>query len=43
MHDMGTKFTKVSHIPSKKAAKKLFRDEVITNDDAAGSTDVDAE
>ncbi|ONM36685.1 putative replication protein, partial [Zea mays] len=29
--------------PSKKAAKKLFRDEVITNDDAAGSTDVDAE
>ncbi|AQL00856.1 hypothetical protein ZEAMMB73_Zm00001d044767 [Zea mays] len=29
--------------PSKKAAKKLFRDEVITNDDATGSTDVDAE
>ncbi|AQK57157.1 putative replication protein [Zea mays] len=28
--------------PSKKAAKKLFRDEVITDDDAAGSTDVDA-
>ncbi|PWZ22846.1 hypothetical protein Zm00014a_021911 [Zea mays] len=29
--------------PSKKTAKKLFRDEVITDDDAAGSTDVDAE
>jgi hypothetical protein len=29
--------------PSKKAAKKLFKDEDITDDDAAGSTDVDAE
>jgi hypothetical protein len=29
--------------PSKKAAKKLFRDEGITDDNAAGSTDVDAE
>ncbi|AQK66576.1 putative replication protein [Zea mays] len=29
--------------PSKKAAKKRFRDEGITDDDVAGSTDVDAE
>jgi hypothetical protein len=29
--------------PSKKAAKKLFRDEGITDDDVAGSIDVDAE
>uniref|UniRef100_A0A804Q6J5 Helitron helicase-like domain-containing protein n=1 Tax=Zea mays TaxID=4577 RepID=A0A804Q6J5_MAIZE len=29
--------------PSKKAAKKLFRDEGITDDDVAGSTDVDAD
>lgn len=29
--------------PSKKAARKLFRDEDITDDDAAGSTDANAE
>jgi hypothetical protein len=29
--------------PSKKVAKKLFRDEDIGDDDAAGSADVDAE